>query len=340
MDRHPKNRARAMFKTEQSRADNKDHDALMKSDFPAVHIQELGGGEPARVNIQSQTIYRQNQRHYDDFNPVNKSQTQDSGIQQDNLDKITFPPFPPVQASLETVNKEIQEYRRKRDTIKRPMNAFMVWAKIHRPILAQANPNADNSNISVMLGLEWHKLSGDQKKPYYEEAHKICAQHRQMYPEWVFQPKKKNHTPREPPVSQTSLPSTLTYGQRSVPYPVPQTSVGENGLLGQSRFNTTASFNQTMEMQQGVSMPVSSSAHLYLPPQAMNPSRMFLNTPYFTASPHLCMCAPQFYPSVAIPRSGCYWQMPFSEGLRTEELPVQNQKYTYNFHCNLGDKSQ
>lgn len=339
-----------MFKSEHSRADNMEHDALMKSDFPSVHIQELGGSEPAQVNIQSPAIYRQNQRHYDDLNPVNKSLTQDSGIKQDKVDNITFPPFPPVQASLETVNKEIQEYRRKRDTIKRPMNAFMVWAKIHRPIFAQANPNADNSNISVMLGVEWHKLSEDQKKPYYKEAQKISAQHRQMYPEWVFQPKKKNHAPREPsviPATQTSLPSThMTYAQRSVPYPVPLTSVRENGLLGQSRPNTpvhihdTASFNQTLEMQQGVSMPVSSSAHLYPPPQSMNPSSMFLNTPYFTASPHLYMYAPQFYPSVAIPSSGCYWQVPFSEGMRTEELPVWNQEYTYNFHCDLGDQSQ
>lgn len=66
--------------------------------------------------------------------------------------------------------------------VKRPMNAFMVWARIHRPALAKANPNANNAEISVQLGLEWSKLTEEQKQPYYDEARKIKQRHREEFP--------------------------------------------------------------------------------------------------------------------------------------------------------------
>ena len=36
--------------------------------------------------------------------------------------------------------------------VKRPMNAFMVWARLYRPFLANEYPNANNSEISIRLG--------------------------------------------------------------------------------------------------------------------------------------------------------------------------------------------
>ncbi|NXS96841.1 SOX30 factor, partial [Jacana jacana] len=73
--------------------------------------------------------------------------------------------------------------------VKRPMNAFMVWARIHRPALAKANPAANNADISVQLGLEWNKLTEEQKQPYYDEAQKIKQRHREEFPGWVYQPR-------------------------------------------------------------------------------------------------------------------------------------------------------
>ncbi|XP_009504442.2 transcription factor SOX-30 [Phalacrocorax carbo] len=74
--------------------------------------------------------------------------------------------------------------------VKRPMNAFMVWARIHRPALAKANPAANNAEISVQLGLEWSKLTEEQKQPYYDEAQKIKRRHREEFPGWVYQPRQ------------------------------------------------------------------------------------------------------------------------------------------------------
>ncbi|KAM6055614.1 transcription factor SOX-30 [Theristicus caerulescens] len=73
--------------------------------------------------------------------------------------------------------------------VKRPMNAFMVWARIHRPALAKANPAANNAEISVQLGLEWSKLTEEQKQPYYDEAQKIKQRHQEEFPGWVYQPR-------------------------------------------------------------------------------------------------------------------------------------------------------
>ncbi|XP_043560048.1 transcription factor SOX-30-like [Chiloscyllium plagiosum] len=92
---------------------------------------------------------------------------------------------PPTEAEI----NDMPPSKDRSGHIKRPMNAFMVWARIHRPSLAKANPNANNAEISVQLGLEWNKLTEEQKKPYYDEAQKIKEKHREEFPGWVYQPR-------------------------------------------------------------------------------------------------------------------------------------------------------
>ncbi|NXI39541.1 SOX30 factor, partial [Galbula dea] len=109
--------------------------------------------------------------------------------------------------------------------IKRPMNAFMVWARIHRPALAKANPQANNAEISVQLGLEWSKLTEEQKKPYYDEAHKIRLKHREEFPDWVYQPrqgkKKSFPLPVSAACSSTSQSITATNATAICPIQTP-----------------------------------------------------------------------------------------------------------------------
>lgn len=73
-------------------------------------------------------------------------------------------------------------YKNKNGRVKRPMNAFMVWAREFRGRLAAAMPNATNSDISVTLGQVWAALSSEDKKQYYEAAERIKQKHRQDFP--------------------------------------------------------------------------------------------------------------------------------------------------------------
>ena len=76
----------------------------------------------------------------------------------------------------------------KNGNIKRPMNAFMVWARDRRAKLATEMPQANNAEISVQLGRMWASMCENDKKPYYDEAEKIKNQHRRDYPGWVYKP--------------------------------------------------------------------------------------------------------------------------------------------------------
>ncbi|XP_039441838.1 transcription factor SOX-10 [Culex pipiens pallens] len=80
---------------------------------------------------------------------------------------------------------------KKKNHIKRPMNAFMVWAQAARREMSKQEPKLQNSEISKDLGKMWKNLAAEDKLPFIEQAEKLRMTHKSQHPDYKYQPRRK-----------------------------------------------------------------------------------------------------------------------------------------------------
>ncbi|GIX71725.1 transcription factor Sox-14 [Caerostris darwini] len=78
-----------------------------------------------------------------------------------------------------------------RNHIKRPMNSFMVWSRERRKKVAQENPTVPNSEISKRLGMEWNKMSLQEKQPFIDQANLLREELLRKHPDYRYRMKRK-----------------------------------------------------------------------------------------------------------------------------------------------------
>ncbi|KAI8426188.1 hypothetical protein MSG28_005122 [Choristoneura fumiferana] len=100
----------------------------------------------------------------------------------------------------------------RRPHVKRPMNAFMVFAQAMRRRLSEQRPSLHNAELSKSLGSMWKSLSEEEKLPFIKEADKLRTQHKREYPDYKYQPRRRKPPPattarlkREPSLERSQI---------------------------------------------------------------------------------------------------------------------------------------
>ncbi|XP_042308428.1 transcription factor 7 isoform X4 [Sceloporus undulatus] len=112
--------------------------------------------------------------------------------------------------SMKSQPEPKREKEAKKPTIKKPLNAFMLYMKEMRAKVIAECTLKESAAINQILGRRWHALSREEQAKYYELARKERQLHMQLYPGWSARDnygKKKRRT-REKQQDSNSDPAS------------------------------------------------------------------------------------------------------------------------------------
>ena len=110
----------------------------------------------------------------------------------------------------------------------RPMNAFLLFCKQHRPVVRERHPSIENRAVTKILGEWWSNLEEEDKSPYTSLAHQYKEAFMKANPEFRWHKMPPGTADSVPP--SNIKPSTPSPANGMVCSPV-------NGLLSTSNSN-------------------------------------------------------------------------------------------------------
>lgn len=83
----------------------------------------------------------------------------------------TIETSPEPQPNSENNHEDISDFGKEKGTrVKRPLNAYNIFCKLHFPEFQQQYPDLTINQISKLIGEKWKSLSNQEKQPYIEKS--------------------------------------------------------------------------------------------------------------------------------------------------------------------------
>ncbi|KAG1842808.1 high mobility group box domain-containing protein, partial [Suillus tomentosus] len=77
-------------------------------------------------------------------------------------------------------------------TPKRPMNAFMIFARRRRPQVSAENQSLRTGDVSKVLSREWNAMDMSEKQFYLDQAKHLKDNFNLKYPDYVYRRRPNN----------------------------------------------------------------------------------------------------------------------------------------------------